>query len=229
MEQFPQFKKFTDDNDNFLKTKESKENVYEASYRLANYLKQEKINNIMFLDNSARQASIGLQEAWKEVGEEQGSPNIYFINPEEFINSVITRPSFKIDDDDFEELSDKFINTFKNINKGETLLLYDSCIHSGRSLFSIEYFLNKLGFSDVRLAVTSLSQDFPEEYLGAIDFVCLEAGAALGCRPFGRPSYVSDNPGEIVSKASCATLGALEKGRRERAKIRSLFKKNEEQ
>lgn len=228
MEKFPPFKKFSDDNDNFLNTKEAKEDVFEASYRLANYLKQEKINNVMFLDNSARQASVGLQEAWKEVGENEKAPNIYFINPEEFVNSIIVGSPFFINNDDLEELSDKFASIFKNINKEDPILLYDSCIHSGISLFSVEYFLKRIGFSNVKLGVTSVGEGFSEEKRKKIDLVCLESGAALGCRPFGRPSYISDNPGEIISKANRTSPGSFEKGKMERDKIRSLFKKDEE-
>ena len=229
MEKFPQFKKFSDDNDNFLNTTEAKEDVFEASYRLANYLKQEKINNVMFLDNSARQASVGLQEAWKEVGENEKAPNIYFINPEEFVNSIIVGSPFFINNDDLEELSDKFASIFKNINKEDPILLYDSCIHSGISLFSVEYFLKRIGFSNVKLGVTSVGEGFSEEKRKKIDLVCLESGAALGCRPFGHPSYISDNPGEIISKANRTSPNSFEKGKMERDKIRSLFKKDEEQ
>ena len=193
MEQFSYFnnppKKETPEN-KFLKFPGHQEDVYEASINLANYLQQEKISNVMFLDNSARQAYIGLKEAWKKVAEDEPTPNIYFINPE----------TIKFETD-FSNLETEFWSKYKNLKTDEPILLYDACIHSGSTLFSTKAFFDHLGFKDVKLGVTSPDREFPEDIKSKIDLVCLDHRAHAGCRPFGHPDYIEES-GELTSSAT---------------------------
>ncbi len=196
---------------NFLEFSKQQEDVYEASLNLANYLKTEKIPNVMFLDNSARQAYIGLKEAWKKVGAGEKGPNIYFVNPDELR-----------DDGDFEFYREEFLNNYKNINPEEPLLLYDACIHSGAAMFGTKKFFEYLGFKDIRLAVTSPDEKFLKEKQGELDLVCLDHRAAAGCRPFGRPEYIEKSPGHIISERS-EEGDSLKKGTAQHQKIKEVF------
>lgn len=198
----------------FLASELQKEDVYEASMNLANYLKTEKISNVMFLDNSARQAYVGLKEAWKKIDDEERCPNIYFINPEALR-----------DDGDFEFYKEEFLNNYKNLNPEETLLLYDACIHTGGSMFNTKEFFKYLGFKDIRVAVTSTNERFPKNKYDQLDLICLDHRATAGCRPFGRSEYIKNNPGKIISK-SAKSDESLELGQMQHQRIKEVF--NEE-
>jgi hypothetical protein len=47
-----------------------------------------------------------------------------------------------------------------------------------------------MGFTDVKLAITSVSKECTLENEAKIDLVCLSDRAAAGCHPYGKPSYV---------------------------------------
>ena len=174
---------------NFLEYPGHKEDVYEASLNLANYLKDEKISNIMFLDRSGRQAYVGLKEAWKKIGEGEPEPNIYFLNP----NELRTNKNFS----DFEK---EFDRNYTHLNREDPILLYDACVHSGDTLFPTKDFLEHLGFTNVKLAVTSPDKDFPEERHSELDFICLDHRARAACHPFGHPLYISKEDEHIISQ-----------------------------
>ena len=195
---------------NFLEFPGQKEDVYEASLSLANYLKTEKINNVMFLDNSARQAYVGLKEAWKKVGDEDKSPNIYFISPD------VVRWG------DFSEAEEEFRDKYKHLDPEEPILIYDVCIHTGGSLLRTKEFLEYLGFKDVRTGVTSFDAEFPEKRHGEVDLVSLDHRAKAGCHPFGRPKYIENNPENIVSQRSDDKT-QRERGKVEHQKIKDVF------
>lgn len=197
---------------NFLKAENQQEDVREASFNLANYLKEENVSNIMFLDNSARQAYVGLKEAWKKVGEDKPEPNIYFINP-----AAIR------DDGDYEYYAEEFKRNYKNLNPEEAIVLYDACIHTGAAIFSTKEFLEYLGFKDVRLAVTSTNEVFPEEKNSELDLICLDHRAHAGCRPFGRSFYVEGDSDKIISHRVDSKMWH-NKGKEEHQKIKDIFK-----
>ena len=173
----------------FLKFPGHQEDDYESSMNLASYLKTEKIPNVVFLDKSARQAYVGLREAWKKVAEDETEPTIYFLNPNELRG-----------EDDFSDYEGEFNRKYKHLNREEAILVYDACIHSGDSLFGTKAFLESLGFKDVRVGATSPEKTFSEERYGELDLIALDHRAHAGCHPFGHPLYVEHDGGRVVSK-----------------------------
>jgi len=188
-----------------------RQEIYEASRRLAEYIATEKVPNIFFLDNSARQAYIGLKEIWQKEYGEQEEPSIYFINP---------RP-IKMDDD-FEYLSEEFAKKYKQVKKNEPLLIYDVCIHTGNTALQVKEFFAKMGFSDVRLAIASPSPDCPLEIQEQLDLICLDERAQLGCHPFGKASYI-DSSGSLLSRPNNKPDNR-NKGKSEHQAIKNIFK-----
>jgi hypothetical protein len=196
----------------FLEFPGHKEDVYESSINLANYLKDEKISNIMFLDKSARQAYVGLKEAWKKVGEDETEPTIYFINPNQLRG-----------EEDFSSYKDEFERTYKHLNREEPILLYDACVHSGASLFSTKAFLESLGFKDIKLGVTSSDKSFPEDKNSELDFVGLDHRAHAGCHPYGHPLYIDREDDQIVSQ-KIDSKPQRDRARMEHQRIKDVFK-----
>jgi hypothetical protein len=195
----------------FLDKEGPQRDIYEASKNLADYLSKEKIINVIFLDNSARQAYIGLKEIWKKEHTNETEPGIYFINPK----------PLQVESD-YEILAEEFSKKYKNIDKTQTLLIYDVCYHTGDTIFSVKDFFAQMGFSDIRIAITSVEADLRTDITNSIDFICLDERAKLGCHPFGRPSYIRAKD-SIVSKANVNPFSS-EKGKMEHEKIKSAFK-----
>lgn len=194
---------------NLAETEGSKEDVYESSKNLADYISQEEIKNVFFLDSSARQAYIGLKEMWKKEHAEEPEPDIYFINPDPL--------KYETDRDD---MTEKFNDTFTKINKNDKVLIYDVCIHTGNTMNNTLDFFKSLGFSDIKLAVTSVSSDFKDSEL--LDMVCLDKRADLACHPYGKPSYINKID-SIISTPNSKEKNR-EQGRVDHKKIKDIFK-----
>lgn len=195
----------------YSKMDRPRQEIYEASKNLADYLDCEGIKNVMFLDNSGRQAYIGLKEIWKKEHEGKNAPAIYFMNPD-----------WLTYEDLFETLGEDFQNNYKNIDKNDPIVIYDACIHSGKTIVSVKDFFDKMGFVDVRTAVTSISENCSDENKDNLDLICLDKRPQLGCRPFGHPTYVE--PGESIISTPSKDKATYEKGRREHEAIKDVFK-----
>jgi hypothetical protein len=104
-------------------------------------------------------------------------------------------------------------------------LLYDACIHSGDTLFATKNFLEYLGFSNVLISTTSISDDFPENRHDDLDLVCLDHRARAGCHPFGRPLYIEKDGGKILSQRVDSD-SQRKRASVERDRIRDVFNKN---
>lgn len=168
------------------KREKVKEDIYIASCNLANYLYKEKIANIVFFDSSARQAYLGLKEVWKKDYANEKAPRINFINPKAIAGEI-----------DFPELAEEFKKKVKGMNTSESVLLYDVCAKSGGTIFKVKDFFEYLGFSDIRLAITSIAHEISDEKKAQLDLICLPGRANLGCNPFGKATYV-ENTNQLV-------------------------------
>lgn len=173
-----------------FKQENNLEEIYQFSREVAEYLQQENIHNLVLIDRSARNFYVGVKEYWQAKFPEDKEPNYYFLNPEGF--------KYQTDSD----LTKEFEQVYKNLSqaKEQPLLVFDTCIHSGNSLYPIKEFLKKNGFSDVRLAaVKTHRQDSkalvqPDLIIGQDS---LKEGATRGCRPFGDGSLVEKNSEHI--------------------------------
>lgn len=194
-------------------SEKSREDIYESSKKLADYISNEEIRNVFFLDNSARQAYLGLKEIWKKEHTEKVEPSIYFINPDPLKY-----------EQDFEELAEYFAKKYHNVDKNDKLLVYDVCIHSGNTIQTVQDFFKKMGFTDVRLAITSVSEDYSEDNKNKLDLVCLEDRAKLGCHPFGKQDYINKT-GSIISEVN-RHQKFHHQGQTDHQKIKDVFKED---
>lgn len=192
-------------------SEKSREDIYESSKNLANYISQEEIKNVFFLDNSARQAYVGLKEIWNKENADEIAPDIYFINPDPLKY-----------EQDFEELAEYFAKKYHNVAKNDKLLVYDVCIHSGNTMQSVQDFFKKMGFIDVRLAITSVSDDCSPETKNKLDLVCLDDRAKLACHPYGKPSYIKKT-GSMISQVDRSDK-SRHQGAVDHQKIKDVFK-----
>lgn len=109
------------------------------SYRLSNYIHQEEINSVMFIERSARPAYLGIRKAWDILFSDQELPSLYFINPR----------TFKEDKLGEEEILKEFESTYSDLaeNKEDEILLVDTCMHSGEMMYSITGLLEEAGYN----------------------------------------------------------------------------------
>jgi galactitol-specific phosphotransferase system IIB component len=194
-------------------SEKSREDIYESSKKLADYVSKEEIKNIFFLDNSARQAYVGFREMWKKEHDQEVEPGIYFMNPD----------SLKYDSGFLDEvLTEEFAKKYYNVDKNEKILIYDVCIHTGNTIFAVQEFFKKMGFTDVKVAITSVSDDFSAAEKEKLDLVCLDERAKAGCHPYGKPGYIQKT-GLLTDKADY-NKQKHHQGAVDHQKIKDVFK-----
>lgn len=130
-----------------FKLEKNLEDLYVIAKETSEYIKNEKIANIALLDRKARNFYVAIREYWKAKMPNEKEPNYYFFNPNGFKESS-----------SFKEIKEEFDSVYKNLNmaKDQPLLVLDVCIHTGESLEPIKSFLQKDGFSDVRVGAIKM-------------------------------------------------------------------------
>jgi hypothetical protein len=138
-----QQKKFLEFKDSYFENKNWRQDLVDISEKNVEFIVENDIKNIVFLDRSARLAYIGINCVWDEKYSNLKKPNIFFINPE----------VFKIRDFDFlnQEFTEKY--RFLNTKKDENLLIYDTCIHDGKTMSSVVDFFKRVGFEKIKVGI----------------------------------------------------------------------------
>jgi hypothetical protein len=143
--------------------------------RLAEYVHDNKISNVMFIDNSARPAYLALKHSWNKKYPDEKRPNIYFTNPD----------GYKLEYTFLDLIVEQFNETYSQLSKNSSLMLFDACMHKGATLRPILGVLKKAGYSNV---VVGLAQPMDKNYSPDIDvvFTALKLTSCRDCEPFGR-------------------------------------------
>ncbi len=129
---------------------------------------KKKIQNIIFIDRSARPAWILFHEYWKRCYGLKNRPGIFFINPDacchteihegeelaELLFGIQARVSFTKSISvprKKKEITDKFAKTYKELckSKNERLAVFDTCMHSGGTMKKVIDILNQSKFEEV--------------------------------------------------------------------------------
>lgn len=70
----------------FLESEQGRKEIFEITRRLFEYIEQNNIKNVVFVDRAARPAYIALREYWKQLHPQENPPfKIYFANPKGFM------------------------------------------------------------------------------------------------------------------------------------------------
>lgn len=192
----------------YFDTVEEREMVYRVVARTTEYLHENHVHNIVFIDRSARAAWIGVHEYWKLKFSEEEQPNFYFINPlplrDEFLEKAeknITPRETEVEDTEMFEIMERILSMDesereKDLNneieqtytalmkeRDEPLVIFDTCAHSGTTLRLVGKAFSSLGFSDVRYITATEPDDF-----SLVDPVlyCCNMSEHSTCRPFGK-------------------------------------------
>jgi len=196
-----------------FESKYHRERAYEAAARLTEYLREHQIANVMFVDRAARAAWVGVHEYWKTHFPEEKRPGFYFINPDVFNGSVKkffhTRDPKQAPHDPaltegiqsiIEQVDEEFTNTYTELStqKDLPLMIYDTCLHTGRTIYPLTKLLEAQGFTKVEVATASAAKD--GALLQSNNEVVMD-GVGM-CDPFGYGDFqgVAMTEGSLLSR-----------------------------
>lgn len=177
-------------NPQFFRTSQRVSDAIMIGRNLSNYIKREGVENVIFLDRSARPAYIPLKNAWKKKFPKLKLPNIYFTNNE----------GYNTNNRSVEEIVDEFDRTYSRLSSDKTskILLFDVCIHSGSTLKPVLNVLEQAGYTEILVGLANP----PHNSNGnkhSPDFVALRNGSDNLCYPFERDNMVRKNRTSVVS------------------------------
>jgi hypothetical protein len=211
---------FESDRENyeFFNDPVERSELFQYTKKIAEYLRTEKIPNLVIIDRSSRPLYVGLREYFKSKYPDEPMPNIYFMNPKGFkargtltiqeLSNIILDGMFK--DDVYEvphrlkseeEILADLEDTYKKLmlDKDKPVMVFDTCIHSGKSLQPVREYLDKAGFSDIRIGSIN-----PAEANARVqtDFYVTEDEAEKGCYPFDREKIIEKTFDSVYSRAT---------------------------
>lgn len=201
---------------NFFRYAEDRKEVFEFSKSIAEYIKENKIKDLVIIDRSSRPLYVGFMEYWKKVYPQEPMPKIFFVNPKGFKDKDTMDAEALIDvdmeayrkDDITEsigsarsekEILAEFEKAYPKLmaDKNEPILVFDTCIHSGDSLYPVTQALKKLGFKDTKIGAVNPS---PKEAKVSTDFFITKQDPEMGCYPYDRDRLIEKTFEHVYSK-----------------------------
>lgn len=205
----------------FFETPESRREIFEVGERLCEYMHDENIPNIAFMDRAARPAYLALREYWHYAYPGEQMPHIYFVSPKGFktpedlmeigvtgmpklIEEVmIAKEKGELPEDparvrSHDEVKHELETSYRHLmqDKDKPLLLYDNCVHKGDTIAPVGNIFGDLGFHDVRFGITSEEDNFSGI---EPDFIALDEPAAYACYPFHHDSLLDKTYRSVTS------------------------------
>ena len=198
---------------NFFETQRSREELAYYCQKVAEYLHDQKIPNLIIIDRSSRPLYIGLIEFWRAKYPNEKLPGIYFMNPKGFkareslteddleeiqMDSLWKEDSveyqqIRTEEDILEEIEKVYSQLSKD--KEKPLLIFDSCIHSGGTLSPVKDILAKSGFSNIKIGTANKAN---EDATIQPDFH-IEDSPSTGCYPFDRDRMIEKTFDHVFS------------------------------
>ncbi len=176
---------------NYFCLPQERQEIFEFSSKLADFIHEKNIRNLVIVDRSSRPAYIGINEYWKFKFPLEPPPNIYFVNPKGFNVSDwqgVTEQG----------ITDEFSSVYKKLlaDKDKSVLFFDTCIHSGGTLKPVIDIFKKVGFTNI--LVSSVKSSDPGSEVKS-DFFVTEEFPEGGCYPFGRDRAIVKTSSHIFS------------------------------
>ena len=234
-------------NYEFFKSPQEREELFNYCKSISEYLREEEIPNMVIIDRSSRPLYVGVREYFKTKYKEEKTPNIYFMNPKGFkakeyldsedISQIIHLCKKKGDIGESskqvqneEDISKEFKDVYKNLinDSDKPVLVFDTCSHTGASLYPIVSALKENDFADVRVGTVTPPDE--NSYIKS-DFIATKDKPSHGCCfPFGKEKAIEKTFSHVyslVSKNKEDREHSL-KLRHEIKQIMTEFLKNEE-
>lgn len=232
-------------NFNFFINYEDRQNVYEIFRRMGDYIYKNNFKKVIIVDRSARPAYLGIKMYLREKYPDFQQPDIYFMNPKGFVtkeslrkrgkdkgwslnqifaesivgNDYAEYPEFVWSNDDVdEELTSKYHKLMEN--KDEPVLVFDVCIHTGKT---IRPMVDALKRSGLNLKIASVSPADAESSIRH-DYNVFST-IKLGCHPVGF-DYLVEKGFNETSSFPVMAKEEIEHSRLLRSDIKNIVKEN---
>lgn len=185
---------------NYFDSYES-EVIFETAKTIGEYVAAKNIANIVFCDRSARAIYIGIKEYLK-AKRPHVTPGMYFVNPRgmkpvnfTYLEDIPeSQKELDLDRNEKSEIIAKvFENKFSKLveENDKTVLIFDACIHSGRTVGILKNILTKVGFKKIKIG--AVSSDVLIDIAVSRD--------REGCYPFGtQDEILRKNYDTVVTK-----------------------------
>ncbi len=132
------------------------------------------VENVIFLDRSARPAYIPFKEQWKKNYPDKQRPSMYFVSPK-------IMEQYGVGEEEVAQFKKEHPYLTK---EDKPTLVFDVCVKEGLTIHNMNELLIKAGFSEVYSLVTAVHKD-KKQYV--LPNVVLYDNHNLGCHVFGQP------------------------------------------
>lgn len=168
--------------------------LYAANAALGEYCIDEQIDDVVFMDRSARSIWNTLSEYLNLAHPDERKPRFHFISPD-VINALGGNRSANVGQKALAAIANgrnrrmarkEFAFTDNDLlnRQDARVLIMDACVHTGQSLKAAKQFLNHLGISDVKTGAFTVDSR-GRSLLVDLDFSFTDDEYMLGCRPYG--------------------------------------------
>jgi len=200
----------------FFEDPQERQELFNYSKAIAEYLRTEGIPNLVIIDRSSRPLYVGVREYLRSQYPDEEMPNMYFMNPKGFkaredltpaeIEEIIDDCAWKDDTEERphqvrarEDIMSEFQDTYKRLmsDKENPVLVFDTCIHSGGSLEPVKKILDASGFSDVRIGSVNPAEEGSRV---KTDFYITTQDPEKGCYPFDRDRIIEKTFDHVYSQ-----------------------------
>lgn len=200
----------------FFPDKGARNEIFKFCAAIAEYLRSQKIPNLVIIDRSARPLYVGVREYLRTKYPNETMPNMYFMNPKGFkaredltpreIDEIIAECEWKGDATDARssvrtkgQIYAEFQGAYKALlkDKDKPVLIFDTCLHTGKSLEPVKNMLKLQGFTDIRIGAVNPSDRGSKVQT---DFNITNKPPERGCYPFDKDRLVEKTFDHVYSK-----------------------------
>lgn len=206
--------------DDSLFDKQEAIDIFEATRNAVEYADENDVSAIVLVDKSARPMWVSFKEYWQHThAEGEPAPEIFFAEPAGFRKMRRKRSTKKREKMEAD-------HPYLNDHKEDTVLVIDTCIHTGKTARGILNFMDDCGFEDVRFAVLHAGRNYsPIEP----DTLLLDRLPQNRCYPFSRVGFVTEpahTNDHLYAKRWEKNKRSPERIRRVRDEIREIIRSN---
>ena len=202
-----------------------RDDIFEYVKGMTEYVHDNDVKNIVFIDSSARAAWVGVDEYWKQKYADEEKPGMFFVNPSGFEeqqdlpesreelfmrfmdlyiahDGVIDKEQFKKElfhNRDEEAILKEFEEKYKVLieDKGQPVLLFDTCAHTGGTIKDVKNIFEKAGFTDIKIII---ARQADEESGVEVDAAIHEQPWFHSCYPFGTETALYRSKESVTSR-----------------------------
>lgn len=197
---------------------QSREELYDIGKGLSEYVRDNDISTVCFLDRAARPAYLAMTGYWNLHHKGEKKPNIRFINPkgciaqEDLAAGRVWGDKLRINDEIKEgrveplthmkptsEIVDEIQAGMTEEEKNGRILLFDTCVHSGDSLYPVRDKLLRAGIRSEQLRIGVVNDDENQSGIKP-DFMVFPDVPSTVCYPFGHDSMTRKIYGSVTAE-----------------------------